>query len=59
MILRILYNILYHISDRLGRRILCGGLMIFGGICCIVSMLLLEFSDSNDDALAVSGKFSF
>ena len=50
----------FQYSDRLGRRILICGAMIFGGSCCLLSMILLEVSELENDALAIAATwFSF
>ena len=47
-------------SDRLGRRVLICSAMIFGGTCCLLSMILLEVSESENDAHAITATwFSF
>ena len=50
----------FQYSDRLGRRILICGAMIFGGSCCLFSLILLEVSELENDASAIAATwFSF
>ena len=44
----------FQYSDKLGRRILICGAMIYGGSCCLLSMILLEVSELENDASAIA-----